>query len=219
MARIIWDRSGNPNRYVSDCLGIERSQLKEALHRIKASHGLGPTDRVTIWDNGAAETPWETSMMKSEAPDGVKTFATLRVVGDRPVSEEITRILKIIPARAYAKGQRYSGGARTGELVGKTGVWYFATDRVVASNHLVDHLMFLINLLDGSSPEAVPLTKLRRLGQRRSLRVVVSCFWYGRFGAKPPTIPRAVIEFFTLLPAEIELDYDTDEQGEARRSA
>jgi hypothetical protein len=53
MARIIWDRSDNPTRRVSNSLRIERWQLKEAIHRIKASRGLGPTDRVIIYDDGA----------------------------------------------------------------------------------------------------------------------------------------------------------------------
>jgi hypothetical protein len=157
--------------------------------------------------------------MKSESGDTVKTFAALRIVGDQLVPEQVTRILKIIPARAYGKGETHHGGERTGDLVGKTGVWYFATDRVVASNHLIDHLMFLVNLLRESSPQAIPLASLHTLLQRKSLTAVVSCFWYGRVGAKPPTIPRAVTEFFRLLPAEIETDFDTDEEPAARRFA
>jgi hypothetical protein len=53
MPRTIWSRSENPNRYVCDILGIERWQLKEAIHRIKASRGLGPADRITIYDDGS----------------------------------------------------------------------------------------------------------------------------------------------------------------------
>ena len=161
----------------------------------------------------------ETSTMRSDLTDTVKTFATLRVAGDRLVPAEVTRILKIIPTRAYAKGETYHGGELTGNLVGKTGVWYFATDRVVASNDLADHLTFLVNLLSGSSPEAVPLTRLHALLKRKSLKVVISCFWYGRASAKPPVVPRATAEFFRLLPAEIETDFDTDEKPEARRFA
>jgi hypothetical protein len=157
--------------------------------------------------------------MKSESGDTVKTFATLRIVGDQLVPEQVTRILKIVPARAYGKGETYHGGERIGDLVGKTGVWYFATDRVVASNHLIDHLMFLVNLLRDSSPQAIPVASLHTLLQRKSLTAVVSCFWYGRVGVKPPTIPRAVAEFFRLLPAEIETDFDTDEEPVTQRFA
>ena len=52
MSRIIWDQSANPTRYVSDELGIERWQLRDALHKIKARSDLGGRDRVIIYDNG-----------------------------------------------------------------------------------------------------------------------------------------------------------------------
>ena len=67
--------------------------------------------------------------MRSEAADAVKTFATLRIVGDQLLPEQVTRIFEVTPTRAYAKGQTYWGGKRTGNLVGKTGVWYLATVR------------------------------------------------------------------------------------------
>ena len=52
VARVIWDRAGNPTRFVSDALGVERWQLREALHTIKARGGLGGTDRVIIDSDG-----------------------------------------------------------------------------------------------------------------------------------------------------------------------
>jgi hypothetical protein len=52
VSRIIWDRSGNPTRYVSDELGIARWQLGRAVHRIKAYNNLGATDRTIIYDDG-----------------------------------------------------------------------------------------------------------------------------------------------------------------------
>jgi DNA-directed RNA polymerase specialized sigma subunit len=52
MNRIIWDRSGNPTRYVSDELRIEWRQLHQALHKIKAYNNLGATDRTVIYDDG-----------------------------------------------------------------------------------------------------------------------------------------------------------------------
>jgi hypothetical protein len=52
MSRTIWDRSGNPTRYVSNSLGIARWQLREALHQIKRRANLGGQDRVVIYDDG-----------------------------------------------------------------------------------------------------------------------------------------------------------------------
>jgi hypothetical protein len=52
MRRIIWDRTGNPTRCVSEALGITRFQLHRALHKIKAYSNLGATDRTVIYDDG-----------------------------------------------------------------------------------------------------------------------------------------------------------------------
>ena len=49
---MIWDKSGNPTRHVSDVLGIERWQLREAIHDIKGRSNLSPHDRVVIYDDG-----------------------------------------------------------------------------------------------------------------------------------------------------------------------
>jgi hypothetical protein len=37
---------------VSNALGIERWQLRAAIHKIKARNNLGPTDKVIIFDDG-----------------------------------------------------------------------------------------------------------------------------------------------------------------------
>jgi hypothetical protein len=53
VARKIWSHGGNPTESVSRALGIERWQLREALHKIKRKSGLGPADPITIWDDGS----------------------------------------------------------------------------------------------------------------------------------------------------------------------
>ena len=52
MARILWDRSSNPTPYVSQALGIEEWQLRNAIHAIKRRWGLAGTDRIVIYDDG-----------------------------------------------------------------------------------------------------------------------------------------------------------------------
>jgi hypothetical protein len=52
MARVIWDQRGNPPKYVSDRLGIQRWQLRAAIHGIKTATNLRATDRVIIYDDG-----------------------------------------------------------------------------------------------------------------------------------------------------------------------
>jgi hypothetical protein len=53
MARsILWDKSRNPTRYVSQSLGLEEGQLRDAIHAIKRHSGLSGSDRVIIYTDG-----------------------------------------------------------------------------------------------------------------------------------------------------------------------
>ena len=49
---VIWDKTGNPTQNVSDRLGIERWQLRGAIHKIKAGNNLGANDKVIIHSDG-----------------------------------------------------------------------------------------------------------------------------------------------------------------------
>ena len=53
MATVIWSNPGNPTNEVSRALGIERHQLRRALHRIKRPEKLRGDDSVTILDDGS----------------------------------------------------------------------------------------------------------------------------------------------------------------------
>jgi hypothetical protein len=53
MPRVIWSRPSNPTDAVAHALGISRSQLNRAIHRIKDGVGLSPRDHVRIWDDGS----------------------------------------------------------------------------------------------------------------------------------------------------------------------
>lgn len=154
----------------------------------------------------------ETSSTRSRTTEAVRAFATLRVSGDDLVPNEITKLIKILPTKAYAKGEHYSGGPRSPDLIGRTGVWFFATDGVVAGNNLSDHLAFLARLLLPGSGEAGPLPRLQQLLRRKSLRVSVTCFWHGPADARRPSIPRSVTDLLKLIPAEIETDFDVDQR-------
>jgi hypothetical protein len=52
LARVIWDRSGNPRAYVSSQLGIERWQLRAAIHKIKSAADVKTDERVILYDDG-----------------------------------------------------------------------------------------------------------------------------------------------------------------------
>jgi hypothetical protein len=154
-----------------------------------------------------------TSSARTKTADSVSAFATLRVSGDNLVPDDVTRIIKILPTKAYAKGEHYSGGARSPDLIGRTGVWFFATDTVVPGNNLADHLGFLAKLLRAGPGEADPIPRLQQLMRRRSLRVSVTCFWHGVEGSRKPPVPRSVSDLLKLIPAEIEADFDVHEQS------
>ena len=152
-------------------------------------------------------------MTSTEQRVPTKVFATLRFAGDRLVPEQVTRILKVVPTQAFRKGERYSGGSRTPNLTGQTGMWYFCTDHVVAGNRLSDHLAFIERLLEGSPTMT---QALRNLVARQSLQGTIGCFWHGGAGAKRPSIPRSLTILCASIPARIEIDFDTDEQHEQR---
>jgi len=81
-----------------------------------------------------------------------------------------------------------------------------------------DHLSFIVNLLITPRNKFVPLVKLRDLIKRKRFEAHVSCFWFGRSGAKKPSLPNSLKDFFSLIPADIEIDFDIEE-AKSRRVA
>jgi hypothetical protein len=154
--------------------------------------------------------------MRSEP---IKTYATLRFAGDRLNPNQITDFLKITPTQAYAKGEMYSAGRRSGMLKGRTGIWLLSTDKTIASNSLTDHLDYLIAVLqirrEAPASEgtrlAYNLIRLKKFMIDHELTASVSCFWYGSAGSREPSIPKHFIETLGLINAEIETDFDADE--------
>jgi hypothetical protein len=53
LGQVLWNSSENPTKYVSDRLGIERWQLRAAIHKIKSAADLSGADRVIIYDDGS----------------------------------------------------------------------------------------------------------------------------------------------------------------------
>nr|WP_294503633.1 DUF4279 domain-containing protein [uncultured Rhodopila sp.] len=142
-------------------------------------------------------------MTNSAPAEPIKAYATLRVTGDRLDPEQVTRLLKIVPTLAYAKGELYSGGSRSPDLIGRTGVWYFCTDGIVAGTRLADHFAFLLR-------QVAAAPAFQQLLKRKALDVVVTAFWHGPAKAKQPPIPRALADRLKRIPARIEMDFDHD---------
>jgi len=158
--------------------------------------------------------------MRSEGSATRKTYVTFRVVGDTLTPEAITKALGVMPTIQYAKGQTYFAGPRTGELVGKSGVWSLTTDQLVASNNLREHLAYLLGVLIPDRQDANPLFELHALlVKHKDWRADLLCFWHGRTGAKKPSVPKLVGEMMKFLPATMETDFATDSAAAEQRRA
>jgi Domain of unknown function (DUF4279) len=149
-----------------------------------------------------------TSTTKSD--NRSRAFATLRFAGDALDPDEISRVVKEQPTRAYRKGQRYRPGPHGPEVTGKTGVWYFSTRRKIPSKNLADHLDALVRLISPFADDGKRLRELREIMERESLRAHVTCFWRGPPGTNEPSISSVVSEPLYRLPADIEVDFATE---------
>jgi hypothetical protein len=166
---------------------------------------------------------------KSNFDGTVKTFVSFRVTGDKLDPHEITEVLGIYPTLSYSEGEKYHLQHDKSPITGKTGVWYFGTEKIVYSNKMIDHLTFLIGILcpEGAawgllypvSPTIRPighkvLVKLGRLHQvlnKRELHAAVTLFWHGGEGSRPPRVPRVISSLFGPIPIDIEQDFETEE--------
>lgn len=158
----------------------------------------------------------ETSTTKSETDTPRAAFATIRFAGDNLIPDQITELLLVRPTQAYKKGAVYSGGPKSQRLKGRTGVWYFSTDKVVASPRLDDHLNYLLRVLWPAQDKIERLVAIRNLIAKRGLKANVTLFWHGHAKAKRPSVHPVWSEFFKLLPADIQTDFDVDEEPEHR---
>jgi hypothetical protein len=82
------------------------------------------------------------STTKTEVKADRKALVTLRFAGDELDPREISAILPVKPTRAHKKGEEFVAGPNAGKLRGRTGIWFLATDKLVDSDDLTDHLRF-----------------------------------------------------------------------------
>jgi hypothetical protein len=137
-----------------------------------------------------------------------RTYATLRFAGDLLNPADISAILPVEPKRAHRKGECFYAGPHAGKLTGRTGIWYFDT-RDMASRDLTDHLNRILALLYPEHHNTDRIQQLRDVLEREHAKAHISCFWYGKTGTHPPTIPGDMRAAFARLPADIEEDFHT----------
>jgi hypothetical protein len=148
-----------------------------------------------------------TSMMKTEAEADRRAFLTLRFAGDDLDPGEISAVLPIAPTRAHRKGEEFFAGPHAGKLRGRSGIWFLATDRLVPSDHLVDHLTFVEQLLYPEAGEDKGIRKLREILERTHSHAHVTCFWRGERGEPVPKIPVRLKSAIQSLNGDVETDF------------
>ena len=148
-----------------------------------------------------------TSTMKTDARTGPKAFVTLRFAGDGLDPREISAIIPITPTRAHRKGEEFAAGQHAGKLRGRTGIWFLATDMLVPSDDLGDHLRFVHDLLYPEPSDVSTIMRLRNILERAHARAHITCFWHGGPGETLPQIPARFKSAIAPLAADIETDF------------
>jgi hypothetical protein len=144
----------------------------------------------------------------SSEPGSLRTFASLRFMGDRLEPSKVTEILGVAPTTGYRKGEIFKR-SRGHEARGRTGVWILSSDGRVADPNLDAHLRYLLAIAspDGTSDK---IAALQELMHEQQLAADVTCFWYGTSGSTSPVIADDVRVRFARLPAEIATDFQSD---------
>ena len=150
-----------------------------------------------------------TSTTKSD--NMIRAFATLRFAGDALDPDEISRVVKEQPTKAYRKGQTFRSGPHGPDVTGRTGVWYFSTKRKVKSKNLADHLNVLERLVAPFGDQGVRLKELSDIMENKNLQAHVTCFWRGPAGVQRPSISPMATATLRRLPADIEPDVETED--------
>ncbi len=152
----------------------------------------------------------ETSTTKTEAEADRRAFVTLRFAGDDLDPDEISAVLPVKPTRAHRKGEAFFAGSSAGNLRGRTGMWFLATDKFVPSEDLHHHLAFVQKLLSPTPSDTGRIAKLREILKRTQSRAHITCFWRGQPGEPAPQIPAGFKSAIQPLAADIETDFAFD---------
>ena len=154
----------------------------------------------------------ETSVTKTEVGADSKAFVTLRFAGDDLDPEEISALLPVKPTRARRKGEEFFAGPRASNLLGRTGMWFLATDKLVPSGDLQDHLACVEKLLSSRPGDLSRIAKLRDILERTQSRAHLSCVWRGEPSEPAPRISDRFKSAIQPLSADIETDFAIDQK-------
>lgn len=148
-----------------------------------------------------------TSWIESDPRGTLSTRASFQVTGDALVPAMLTDILKVNPTTAYAKGEVYFAGQRTGNVAGHTGLWLIST-RPEFSTTLDDHLKFLAAYTFRNVPNIV---EFLAFVERRELKAEFHLFWHGRASALWPEPTPQLVKLSEFLSAPLIKDFDRED--------
>jgi hypothetical protein len=121
--------------------------------------------------------------------------------------DEISALLPVKPTRAHRKGEEFFAGPSAGNLRGRTGIRFLATDKLVPGDDLQDHLAFVRKLLSPGPGDTSRIANLRDILERTHSRAHLTCFWRGEPGEPAPRISDRLKSAIKPLAAEIETDF------------
>lgn len=154
-----------------------------------------------------------TSWIESDPSETLSTHASFRVTGDALAPALLTELLEARPTLAYAKGEHYSAGRRTGMVAGRTGVWLIST-RSEFSTNLDEHLRYLIAYTFRNVGHILEFVSFV---ERRKLQAEIHLFWHGKPNGVWPEPTERLLRLSSFVSATIVKDFDRDETGEEYR--
>ena len=159
------------------------------------------------------------SSMRSEPRSG-RVFATIRFGGDLDPAT-VTTLLGHPPSFGHRRGETFRYGPRSPEQVGKTGVWFLSTAKLVESDDLPAHTDFIVRLIAPTPGPRLTDPRFRAiqgLVESEEISVSASCFWAGRIDEAAPSVPSDFTELISRLHGTVEIAFDHDWVGRIERA-
>jgi Domain of unknown function (DUF4279) len=101
-------------------------------------------------------------------PAVTRTWATLRISGDRLDPDNVTTRLGIAPSRSHKAGDRHG---EQGRMIWKHGQWSLTSQGVIESTDLELHIEWLLDRIEPMHE------KLQEITQQPDVTADIFCFW------------------------------------------
>lgn len=155
--------------------------------------------------------------MKTDNDMPPRAFASIRFMGDHFDLDSVSRLMALHPTKSYRLGETFTAGRQQREMVRKTTLWLFDTDRTVSSTDLRDHVTFIQNLLTRDAAEFWRDNRYNEVNhwvRDHKANLDVALFWRGPTAAVP-AVSATFDEIIKSIGGKIETDFARrdDDQG------